>query len=357
MVITKCVKLYFPNKEMEVFFEDRMGKATQCINYWVDIIREKQSTKLRDLQGESYCLARKKFSLDSTTTQLSEYFAIRMVRKSKKKRIDSPYLKKKLLPVSDIKVLDNKIGFFIGDRKIRWIEFRGETLPKGMIRESIIKKKNKEWYCHLKIRIEIPKVKSYKRCLGVDLGIAKTAAVADCNGNNTRFFKGEPYRFKKEHYQNLRTKLQPKIKQGNVYKLLKRIREKEANWVKNENHRISKEIVNMAVKNKRSIALEKLTGITERLKVNRKTKKMLKGWSFRQLDTFIEYKAKLAGIKVIYVDPRETSKTCPKCRYCSRNNRRTQSVFKCRKCGYESNADRVGAMNIALKGTELLASQ
>jgi IS605 OrfB family transposase len=357
MVITKRVKLYFPDKEVWSLFEDRLDKATQCINYWVNVMRLKESTKLRDLQGKPYFEARGIFKLDSLTTQLCKYFAIRMVRTSKKRRVDAPYLHKKILPIRNIKIDKSRLGLLVGDRKRYWIEFKGEKLISGIIKESLIKKKGDEWFCHLSIKINTPKEKDYKRCLGVDLGIAKTAVVADWNGNNTRFFKGEPYRFKKKHYRDLRTKLQPKLKQGNVYKLLKRIRNKEANWVQNENHRISKEIVGMAVKNKRSIALEKLTGITGRVKVNRKTRKMLKGWSFSQLDKFIEYKAKMAGIKVFYVDPRETSKTCPKCRYSSRSNRRTQALFRCQKCGYESNADRVGAMNIALRGTELLASQ
>jgi len=216
--------------------------------------------------------------------------------------------------------------------------------------------KHLEWYCLLSIRVETKKQKKYKKCIGVDLGIAKTAVISDWRGRNTKFFNGEPYRFKKNHYRELRTKLQPKLKQGNVYKLLKHISSKEQRWVTNENHKISREIVNIAIKNKRSIALEKLTGITKRLKVNRKTRKMLGGWSFKQLADFIEYKAKLAGITIVYIDPRNTSKTCPKCHYCSRSNRRTQSLFRCVKCRYESNADRVGAMNIAIRGNTALSA-
>ncbi len=356
MVITKRVKLYIYDTEIDHLLGDRSERFFKCVNYWVDVIREKESTNRRDLQGKPYFVGRETFRLDGVTTQLAENFAIGLVRKTKGNRINIPYLSKMLLVINP-KVKRGQIGFTTGERKRYWIDFRGEKIPEGTIRRSIIKKFNNEWFCHLSVKVNEEKAKGYKRCLGVDLGVAKTAVVSDWNGNNTRFFKGEPYRFKKNHYQELRRKLAPKIKQGNIYKLLKRIRRKEENWVTNENHKISREIVNLAIRNKRSIALEKLTGITERLSVNRKTRKMLKGWSFRQLADFIEYKAKMAGISVVYVDPRETSKTCPKCRYCARNNRRTQSLFKCRKCGYESNADRIGAMNIALKGTELLASQ
>jgi len=49
---------------------------------------------------------------------------------------------------------------------------------------------------------------------------------------------------------------------------------------------------------------------------------MMSGWNFKELASFIEYKAALAGVPVIYVDPQETSKTCPKCGNASRYNRK-----------------------------------
>ena len=355
MVIIKRVKLYFTDESIKKTVEDRVERFTKCVNYWIDVIREKQSTSLRDLQGLPYFKARELFGLDGVTVQLAELFAVRLARTTKKRRSDTPHIKSKFL-VMRTRIKDNQIFFTTGDRKKNWIEFKGEKLPEGKLCESRIKKINNEWYCLLSIKVKEEKPKNFKKCIGVDLGIAKTAVVSDWKGRDTKFFDGEPYRFKKNHYREMRRKLQPKIKEGNVYKLLNRLSKKEIKWVTNENHRISREIVEIAIKKKRSIALEKLTGIVKRLKVNKKTRIMLKGWSFNQLANFIEYKAKLAGITVVYIDPRGTSKTCPKCQYCYRGNRRTQSVFKCRQCNYESNADRVGAMNIALRGnTELSA--
>jgi len=83
---------------------------------------------------------------------------------------------------------------------------------------------------------------------------------------------------------------------------------------------------------------------------------MLTGWSFRQLTNFIKYKARLVGLEVSSIDPRETSRRCPKCGYVSHLNRKSQERFICRKCHYESNADRIGAMNVAIRATELMAS-
>ena len=62
--------------------------------------------------------------------------------------------------------------------------------------------------------------------------------------------------------------------------------------------------------------------------------------------TFVEYKAELAGVPVVAVDPRNTSRTCPECGHCEKANRKSQSEFECRACGHRSHADLVGARNI-----------
>ena len=72
----------------------------------------------------------------------------------------------------------------------------------------------------------------------------------------------------------------------------------------------------------------------------------LSGWAFFQLRTFVEYKAKLAGVPVVAVDPRNTSRTCPECGHCEKANRKSQSEFECRVCGHRSHADLVGARNV-----------
>jgi transposase len=70
-------------------------------------------------------------------------------------------------------------------------------------------------------------------------------------------------------------------------------------------------------------------------------------WSFAELRGFIQYKAKLAGIPVMPVDPRDTSRTCPKCGHIDKGNRTARGLFLCRLCGHFDHADVVGATNIA----------
>jgi putative transposase len=60
-------------------------------------------------------------------------------------------------------------------------------------------------------------------------------------------------------------------------------------------------------------------------------------------------KADSAGRRVIPVNPRDTSRTCPRCGHVSGDNRRTQAEFVCVACGHTANADVVGACNIAYR--------
>jgi predicted transposase len=72
--------------------------------------------------------------------------------------------------------------------------------------------------------------------------------------------------------------------------------------------------------------------------------------------TFITYKAQERGITVVKIDPRHTSQTCSQCGYQHRANRRSQSLFLCRSCGYRLNADLNASYNIREKYRTSLAS-
>lgn len=72
-------------------------------------------------------------------------------------------------------------------------------------------------------------------------------------------------------------------------------------------------------------------------------------WGFYQLRQFIEYKAAIAGIPVVAVDPRHTSQTCPRCGAVDKRNRATRDRFSCVQCGFAGLADHIAAINIAAR--------
>jgi putative transposase len=79
------------------------------------------------------------------------------------------------------------------------------------------------------------------------------------------------------------------------------------------------------------------------------------GWaeSRRQL----EYKLAWNGGPLITVSPINASRTCPECECISKCNRKTQAAFCCVVCGYEANADLVGAINVRRAGLARIACQ
>ena len=75
-----------------------------------------------------------------------------------------------------------------------------------------------------------------------------------------------------------------------------------------------------------------------------------------QLKALDDAVAKLAGVPLVRIDPRNTSRRCGMCGHTEKANRKSQSVFSCKACGYTTNADFNGAGNIRLKGLALLGA-
>lgn len=176
--------------------------------------------------------------------------------------------------------------------------------------------------------------------LGIDLGIANIAADSDGLRRSGSEVKNVRHR-----HRRLRADLQ---KNGgrSAKRKLKRLSGRERRFATHTNHVISKQIVAEAKRSERGLAIEDLAGIRERVKAGRKQRAVLHSWAFSQLRLFLEYKALLAGVLLVTVDPRNTSRTCAECGHCEKSNRRSQDKFRCRSCGHEAHADINAARNI-----------
>lgn len=119
------------------------------------------------------------------------------------------------------------------------------------------------------------------------------------------------------------------------------------------NHQVTKALVDRHPRGTLFV-LEDLTGIraaTE--KVRARNRYVSVSWAFHQFRQMLAYKAALNGQRVIVVDPRHTSQTCPTCGHTEKANRdKKLHLFQCKNCRYRSNDDRVGAMNLHRKGIE-----
>ncbi|WP_199035687.1 RNA-guided endonuclease InsQ/TnpB family protein [Glycomyces salinus] len=180
--------------------------------------------------------------------------------------------------------------------------------------------------------------------LGVDLGIVNIATTSD---GRVRSSRGRNRQRKRE--AELRAKLQAKGTKA-AKRLLKIRRRKEQRRTKDVNHRVSKRIVAEAERTGHGIALEELKGLRERVRLRKPQRAAIHSWPFAQLAAFIAYKAKRAGVPVVFVDPAYTSQECSYCHHVDKRNRPNQAVFRCRSCGVVAHADRNASRNIAARG-------
>ncbi|MBT2676489.1 transposase [Streptomyces sp. ISL-14] len=183
--------------------------------------------------------------------------------------------------------------------------------------------------------------------LGIDLGIVNIATTSD--GEITA---GRELNRIRTRERGLRAKLQRKNTPSAKRRLKKR-RRKEARRVRDINHKIAKHVVAEAKRTGRGIALEDLGGIRERVRLRKPQRATLHSWAFAQLGAFIAFKARRAGVPVVYVDPAYTSRTCAECGHIDRANRVSQAWFACRNCGFVDHADRNGSRNIRARAWEL----
>ena len=138
--------------------------------------------------------------------------------------------------------------------------------------------------------------------------------------------------------------------------LLRREGTRERHRVRQRLHRLSKGLVRIARELRLAVILEdlKLGNPSGR---SRRNNRRLSSWPRSQLHFQIGYKAALAGVPVIKVNPRYTSKTCPVCGETKGRRERVGRMFKCR-CGWRMDRQLNAGLNIlntALASRETLA--
>jgi len=208
-----------------------------------------------------------------------------------------------------------------------------------------------EEQCFLLVVVQVPDGTLFPPTdfLGVDLGVVNLATTSDSTTHS-----GEQIESCRTCYAKRRQRLQQAAsacQQGGkrpktIRRALKRLAHREARFRRDVNHRISKTLVAVAQGTVRGIALEDLQDIRARSRFQRSQRARMTGWAFAQLRSFVEYKAVLAGIPVILVDPAYTSQECNVCTHRAKANRRGQAVFSCHRCGYTTHADINAAQNI-----------
>lgn len=227
-----------------------------------------------------------------------------------------------------------KVPYFVAD-------YFKESLSQKRGEADLVYRDGK-WFLCIAVEFDEPPPIEPKDWLGVDLGIKNLAT--DSTGEA---FSGETVERNRRRRAVARKQYQRKGTK-NAKRRLKRMAGRQGRFQAIVNHAISKRLVAKAKALGFGIAIEDLTGIRSRAEptASKRFRQRLGNWAFAQLRRFVEYKAKRAGVPVMAVDSRDSSKTCSSCGHCERANRPSQSGFHCRHCGFSLNADHNAALNL-----------
>lgn len=353
MKIVLKIKLS-PTPQQEKELLETIKQFNAACNYIAQIAYEKRIAGSFKLHKLVYKEVRKKFGLSAQMT-------VRAIAK-----VCEAYCRdKKILPKFSLAgaiVYDDRIMSFMSNDKVSiWTtkgrqkidmvfgDYQREQFQYRKGQADLVKVGNT---FYLFATLEIAEAESIQpqEFIGVDLGIVKL--LVDSLGNEVASEIIERIRLK---YLKLRRELQ-KCRSKNAKRRLKKIAKKESEFRRQVNHVVSKALIKRAKDTNSGISLEILKYIRSRTTVRRQDRAKHSGWAFAQLQAFIVYKAKIAGVPVVLVDPRNSSRECHNCHFVAKRNRKSQSIFCCVKCGHKDNADLNAAKNIALRGKQLWVS-
>lgn len=338
-----------PTKDQADLLRRTLERCNEACNFLSQRGFETGATRKFDLQKVAYTETRAKFDLgaqpvirciakvaDAYTTHKANGREPKLIefRKHSAQPYDDRIISFKPDDVVSIWTLDGRI-------RVKSVMGRHQRLlmerRRGEVDLMFVKGK---WFLACVCDIDDPKLIDTLEALGVDLGISNIATDSD-----GRAYSGARIEGVRAKLSNRRRGLQARGTKA-AKRRLRKLSKKQARFQKHENHCISKALIDTAKRTGRAIGLEDLTHIRRRVTARRGQRARLSNWAFAQLRSFVAYKARRAGVPVVFVDARYTSKGCPCCGVIDDRNRKSQATFSCVACAHTGHADHIAARNI-----------
>ena len=338
---------------------DMFNLYKQLVNGLLNYAFLRNITSFKRLKAEKYFEMRGKYpNLPShyvyTACQMtcSIYKSFRKLKRKGKAKGDKPVFRKDVIMLDDIlftlKLDDWVVSIATPNGRVKLKLLHGkyhEKFKYWKIGQAWLIKRNNDLFLNVVFSKEV-EVEKPINVIGVDV-----------NENNVTIAKPNDFERRVTGEKNIRIayflkrrRIQSKIKGGEIRrKLLAKYGEREKNRVLDVYHVVANWVVKEALKSNSAIALEDIKNIRKRIKFSREMNGRLHRWSFRKLQKIIEYKAKLNGIPVVYIDAKGTSTYCPICGAKLSPNGQYRTM-KCKRCGLKADRDIIGAWNIRLRG-------
>ena len=373
----------YPNQQQANLLDATMEQYRLAANlvsnyYFEHSFKPKQS----DLQKSLYHLIRDRFGLKAQMTEsvfktvLARYKTVNTQLKQKPYHFKDNNTNKRYIEKRDLTWLQKPINFkrpqcdlvsvrdwsFVKDQlSINTVGTREKMnytakgfekyLKVGKLGTAKLVKSCEHYFLHISCTLETPSFNkaNLKHVVGIDRGLRFLATVYDEKGT-TSFVSGKSIISKRRKYKRLRQQLQARGTKS-ARRRLKKIGQRENRWMSNINHQVTKTLVDKYGKGT-VFTIEDLTNVrfaTEKVAKTNRYEQV--SWAFYQFEQFLAYKAELTGSTVVKVDAHYTSQRCPKCGAIDKLARDHHThEYHCKHCGYTSNDDRIGAMNIQLLG-------
>jgi putative transposase len=248
--------------------------------------------------------------------------------------------------------------------KLGWMRYRNSRMILGTVKNVTVIWHNSKWFVSIQTEREVELPTPRGEAIGIDMGIVRFATFSDGSSiAPLNSFRHHETALRKAQ-QAMSRKIKFSSNWRNAKKKVQRLHARIANVRNDFLHKLSTEIskshaivcvegLQVGNMSRSAAGTQETPGTNIRAKSGLNKSIQDQGWfAFRRQ---LDYKLTWSGGWLIVVPPQNTSRTCPSCRHVASDNRKTQSEFCCVECGFEENADVVGAMNILRDGLSRFA--
>lgn len=249
--------------------------------------------------------------------------------------------------------------------KLGWMRYRNSRQVTGVVKNVTVSQSCGKWYISIQTESEVSTpVHPSASMVGLDAGVAKLATLSD----GTVFGPVNSFQKNQKTLARLQRQLSRKVKFSNNWQKQKRKIQRLHSCIANIRRDYLHKVTTTVSKNHAMIVIEDLkvsnmsksaAGTVSQPGRNVRAKSGLnrtildQGWY--EMRRQLEYKQLWSGGQVLAVPPAYTSQRCACCGHTAKENRLSQSKFRCQVCGYTANADVNGARNILAAGHAVLA--
>lgn len=249
--------------------------------------------------------------------------------------------------------------------KLGWMRYRNSRQVTGVVKNVTVSQSCGKWYISIQTESEVSTpVHPSASMVGLDAGVAKLATLSD----GTVFEPVNSFQKNQKKLARLQRQLSRKVKFSNNWQKQKRKIQRLHSCIANIRRDYLHKVTTAVSKNHAMIVIEDLKvsnmsksaagtvsqpGRNVRAKSGLNRSILDQGWY--EMRRQLEYKQLWRGGQVLAVPPAYTSQRCACCGHTAKENRLSQSKFRCQVCGYTANADVNGARNILAAGHAVLA--